>query len=112
MPDRIQRRRAKGWRLPENAVCVDRSTPWGNPFIVGRDGTAEDCVRLYTILLGGHVAISAKAPVAEQLKAFRYAQANYRSLRGKDLACWCREGQVCHGDVLLYAANHEGAGDA
>lgn len=31
-PKRIQRKRTKGYRLPEGAVCVDRSTKWGNPF--------------------------------------------------------------------------------
>ena len=30
-PKRIQLRRPKGWRMPENAVKVDRSTRWGNP---------------------------------------------------------------------------------
>lgn len=28
-----------------------------------------------------------------------------RSLRGKDLACWCRPGSPCHADVLLEIAN-------
>lgn len=31
-PVRIQMSRAKGWRMPANAVKVDRSTRWGNPF--------------------------------------------------------------------------------
>jgi len=32
MPERIQLRRTKGWRMPEGAVKVDRSTGWGNPY--------------------------------------------------------------------------------
>jgi hypothetical protein len=32
MPDRIQLRRIKGWRLPPGAVSVARPTKWGNPF--------------------------------------------------------------------------------
>ena len=32
MPQRIQRSRAKGWRMPEGAVYVGRGTRWGNPF--------------------------------------------------------------------------------
>jgi hypothetical protein len=28
-----------------------------------------------------------------------------RALRGKDLACWCREGEPCHADVWLRLAN-------
>lgn len=31
-PARIQLSRAKGWRMPDNTVKVDRSTKWGNPF--------------------------------------------------------------------------------
>lgn len=29
---RIQRRRTKGWRMPEGAVYVGRPSRWGNPF--------------------------------------------------------------------------------
>ena len=31
-PQRIQRRRTKGWRKPPNTVCIGRPGPWGNPF--------------------------------------------------------------------------------
>ena len=31
-PVRIQLRRSKGWRMPDNTVKVDRTTKWGNPF--------------------------------------------------------------------------------
>jgi Domain of unknown function (DUF4326) len=45
-PKRIELRRAKGWRMPANAVKVDRSTKWGNPFIVGEDGMLKECADL------------------------------------------------------------------
>lgn len=35
-PQRIQRKRTKGWRAPEGAVYVGRGTKWGNPFAVGK----------------------------------------------------------------------------
>jgi hypothetical protein len=38
MPERIQLKRTKGWRMPPNSVKVDRSTQWGNPFRVGMLG--------------------------------------------------------------------------
>lgn len=38
-PKRIQLRRTKGWRKPEDAVSVARPTKWGNRFKVG-DRTA------------------------------------------------------------------------
>lgn len=31
-PQRIQRKRTKGWRMPEGAVYVGRGSKWGNPF--------------------------------------------------------------------------------
>ena len=40
-PQLIRLSRAKGWRMPPNTVKVDRTTKWGNPFIVGKHGTAN-----------------------------------------------------------------------
>jgi hypothetical protein len=31
-PRRVQRRRTKGWRMPEDALYVGRPSKWGNPF--------------------------------------------------------------------------------
>jgi hypothetical protein len=46
-PKRIQLRRTKGWRLPDNSVIVSRPTKWGNPFRIGVHGTREECVRQF-----------------------------------------------------------------
>lgn len=35
MPQRIQRKRTAGWKMPAGAVVVDRTTKWGNPFRLG-----------------------------------------------------------------------------
>lgn len=35
MPERIQRRRAKGFVLPTTAIYVGRPSKWGNPFKIG-----------------------------------------------------------------------------
>ncbi len=35
-PLRIQRMRAKGWRMPDGAIYVGRPSMWGNPFRVGQ----------------------------------------------------------------------------
>lgn len=34
-PTRVQRKRTKGWRMPEGTVYVGRGSKWGNPFRVG-----------------------------------------------------------------------------
>src|SRR6266513_368471 len=52
-PKRIQRSRAKGWKMPANAIYVGRPTVWGNPYVVGSELmngetlTAEKAVALY-----------------------------------------------------------------
>ena len=35
---RIQKKRTKGWRMPENAKYIGRPTKWGNPFRLTPDG--------------------------------------------------------------------------
>jgi hypothetical protein len=86
-PERIQRKRSKGWRMPENTVSVTRPGKWGNPFEVGPELSAAEAVRLFeeNILPG--------LPVHE--------------LRGKNLACFCPLGSPCHADLLLRSANAE-----
>lgn len=34
-PVRVQRKRTKGWRMPENTVYVGRGSKWGNPYRIG-----------------------------------------------------------------------------
>lgn len=40
-PKRIRLSRAKGWRMPEGAIKVDRSTPFGNPWKCGAPGVVR-----------------------------------------------------------------------
>lgn len=104
-PRRVQLSRRKGWRMPENTVKVDRTTKWGNPFKVGEDGTAAECVELYRLLLSGYVCLSGTASIELQNKSRAVVVACRDELRGKSLACWCRSDKPCHADVLLEIAN-------
>lgn len=105
-PKRIRRRRARGWRMPLGAVSVTRPGPWGNPFVVGRDGTAEECTRMYAALLGGAICLTATAGIGEQRVARFHVLAHGHELRGRDLACWCSENaEWCHANVLLAVVN-------
>lgn len=105
-PIRIQLSRRKGWRMPPNTVKVDRTTKWGNPFIVGTDGTREKCVELFRILLGGRLVLTRCPECPDAQRAYsRHARRNLRHLRGKNLACWCPLDAPCHADVLLEIAN-------
>jgi hypothetical protein len=91
-PKRIQLKRTKGWRLPENAVIVSRPTKWGNPFRIGVHGTREECVQQFGKWITGDDRTA---------RSLRHA---LDELRGKDLACWCPPGP-CHGDILIEMAN-------
>lgn len=102
MPVRIQRKRTKGWRMPEGVVYVGRGTQWGNPFRVGpansmpiKTYSRQEAIDKYRDEImrrnGGIVGFN----------EFWIR----RHLAGKDLACWCPLDLPCHADVLLELAN-------
>ena len=99
-PRRIQRRRTRGWRMPEGVVYVGRPTKWGNPFRVEFGVTREDACRYFRDALLNPAMAGNDITNVAAIRA---------ELRGKDLACWCRLDQACHADVLLEIANSEGA---
>jgi hypothetical protein len=97
---RIQRKRTKGWRMPEGAVYVGRPSKWGNDFTFG-DGNRQRAVDLFIDML-------ARAPLGNGRwsdQGETVYKAIRRELAGKDLACWCPLDQPCHADVLLGIAN-------
>ncbi|MFE7744387.1 DUF4326 domain-containing protein [Nocardia sp. NPDC057455] len=119
-PKRIQRKRERGWRMPEGAVAVSRPGYWGNPFRVGDSVgsvfatdptlwdwgglrelpdehvlTAQECVDAYEKLI--------HRKVGESGWTMAYEASVW--LRGKDLACWCKLADPCHVDPLMRAAN-------
>ena len=98
MPKRIQRKRTKGWKMPENAIYVGRPGRWGNPFKPG-DLDLDGSRMNLTVALNRYRARIAWMRDHEEL--------NLAELQGKDLACWCPLDQPCHADVLLELANDD-----
>jgi hypothetical protein len=98
-PQRVQLSRRAGWRMPPNTVKVDRTTKWGNPFVVGKPCAysggrpIQDNRHAWSIY-------RAVAPENEKLVIDARAE-----LRGKNLACWRPPSAQCHADVLLELAN-------
>lgn len=113
-PKRIQLSREKGWRLPDNAVKVDRSTQWGNPYRVGERMSMPMARRWgWEISPRGQkiVCEDAKEAVRRFAHCVQWDEAIHGYIRdqlgGRDLACWCALDAPCHADVLLTIANAE-----
>ena len=120
-PKRIQRKRTKGWRMPEGAVYVGRPSRWGNWYKPGEtymwlpglgwpiptwrepgpvNDTAarvERCPDVATSIAWYALWVAQPGVAMVTLTP--------ASLRGRDLACWCPLDQPCHADVLLVLAN-------
>lgn len=100
-PKRVQLRRTKGWKLPENTIRVCRPGPFGNPYRVGAK-VEQPGGESYVIHDAQEAVDRYKAHLAtclpEAIKWF------VEPLRGKNLACWCPLDQPCHADHLLALA--------
>lgn len=114
---RIQLKRTKGYRKPEGAINVTRSTKWGNPFKIGETIHRDSELAPYLDIPGGWGALVD----VRMLRQADVVSAHFRwvieqpdlmfvidELRGHDLACYCPIGTPCHADTLLYLANPEG----
>lgn len=109
-PIRVQLKRSKGWKMPPNTIIVDRRSRWGNPFVVGRDGTAQECIRKYAADLLPYTHKPPNNGLHELFVSEAVLKDMEIELRGKNLACWCALDQPCHADLLLKWANESGGG--
>ena len=97
------KRLADGGRL----VKVDRSTPWGNPFVLGVHGDRDQVVDLHAAWLNGKTGTDVM-PVGTRGRTVdrRWVLEHVHELRGMALACHCAPSR-CHGDILARRANGE-----
>ncbi|WP_029931059.1 DUF4326 domain-containing protein [Nocardia otitidiscaviarum] len=102
-PDRIQRQRTKGWRMPDNTVYVGRPTKWGNPFRPGKFRFLTGAKKGQ--LMDAQDAVTSYRNRIERVGGPEVIALIREELRGKNLCCWCRTDQPCHADVLLEIAN-------
>lgn len=93
-PRRVQQRRTKGWRKPENTVSVARPSKWGNPYPVDQFGREHAVIGFRAALIEGRLTRITIDDVR-------------RELAGKNLMCFCALDEPCHADVLLEIANGE-----
>ena len=112
LPYQVQRKRTKGWRMPENTVFVGSQTKWGNPYMVGasekgyfvynQDGTRIGGFHKEKVYVASLAVNLYRELILSKLAADPLALAE---LADKKLACWCPIGQPCHRDVLIELAN-------
>ncbi|MEO9537250.1 MAG: DUF4326 domain-containing protein [Parasphingorhabdus sp.] len=67
---------------PRDAVYIGRGSPWGNPFVIGKDGTRDE--------------------VCDKFERETLPTLDIEPLRGKHLVCYCKPAR-CHGDAILAA---------
>ena len=72
-----------------DAVYIGRGSPFGNPFVIGRDGDRDEVCDKFERY------IEQKPQLIALVK---------RKLHGKNLVCFCAP-QRCHGETLLRIAN-------
>jgi hypothetical protein len=80
--------RKVGKQSPVTQVYIGRPCNWGNPFVIGRDGTRADVIAKHRAWVVAQPALMSALD----------------ELRGHDLVCWCAP-LACHGDVLVDLAN-------
>lgn len=114
-PQRIQRKRTKGWKMPINTVMVGRPSKFGNPFrdiqdivylyserryrqrldpwiYYGMKTDDVNCITLFEIGCKDPAKIRTLVGDYDGLLLMRYferLQKSLSELRGKNLACWC-----------------------
>ena len=69
-------------------VIIDRSSPWGNPFRIGPDGSRDEVIAKYGKWIRSQPHLLWLLP----------------TLRDKVLGCHCKP-LACHGDVLAELAD-------
>ena len=113
-PVRIQRKRSKGWKMPENTIDCTRPGPWGNPYNTASQGYSkeQDFWLHRTALIEDDDPLS-DADIGEKGAIWRkWVFEHISELRGKNLACWCPKPKMydmdkCHAATLLELANKE-----
>ncbi|MEK6883880.1 MAG: DUF4326 domain-containing protein [Nanoarchaeota archaeon] len=69
-------------------ILICRPSTFGNPYIIGRDGTREQVIAKFKIYFEKKI---------EKDLQFRK---EVLKLRGKRLGCFCKPNFACHGDVI------------
>jgi len=81
----------------EGVTKIDRSTIFGNPFVLKKDGgeyTREESVEEY------------EKWFYDKIETDEKFKKSVEDLQGEVMGCWCKP-KECHGDVILNYINQE-----
>ncbi len=117
-PTRLQLSRRGGFDLQAlskkfnglDVVNVARPNRWCNPFTVTQNYEPGAKISGGGVFYAQYTAVPS---VEDAVECFREMMSQHpewveearRDLRGKNLACWCKNGHLCHADVLLEISN-------
>jgi hypothetical protein len=112
LPQRVQRQRTQGWRMPADVVYVGRPTRWANPFTwTSIDCSAPANGRAFAVdayrrwLVDGEYGDTVSDTAGRWYTRSRVL-ADLHLLAGRPLCCWCPPVAPCHADTLLELANN------
>lgn len=88
---------------PPGAVLCDRTTGFGNPFVVGKHGDHDQCCDKFDTWIDTGQNFRNESATEEKRQ---WILNNVKSLKGKDLLCWCKP-KRCHTETLARKANQE-----
>lgn len=128
-PQRIQRKRTKGWTVQEEAdrlgcsvediVYVGKGSRWGRKFKRNAMHSGRHWTSNRTLKMRKRAVQTFRDQLEDDReyrlaakRGFHYCREllypDPKELRGKHLMCWCPLDQPCHADVLLELANKVG----
>lgn len=73
-------------------VFIGRPSIFGNPFVIGTDGTRREVIQKY------------KQYFDNRIRTDIQFQAEVERLRGLKLGCYCKP-KACHGDIIALHLN-------
>lgn len=116
--ERIQRKRTVGWRMPDGTKYIGRPSIWANPFKVGEPPPKRFIQ--FEFHFEDTIKYKNNAVVKDAAEAVRLYEMysppslpELEMLKGKNIACWCKVNDHCHGDVIIkhynkYIKNEKG----
>lgn len=84
-------------------VKIDRTTPYGNPYQIPRDGNRNMVVARHQAWL--MMWLKEKREVIIQGYNNKWVCEHVHELKGKILGCWCKP-KRCHGDNLIWLLDY------